>query len=200
MTPSLSDRALYLVLSIFIILGFYQFYFWSQRRTALSTRELHTSLDDYIPFWPTWTWIYSGLYYPAILGLTFLLDSHRQFLTIAFSFIVLLVLQMAFFLTFPVCTPIKWRELNAGRTLSERYLAIIQRFDSRHNSFPSMHTSVAMLVALHLYETFGIGGISFLFPTLIGLSCLFTKQHYVVDILPGALIGCVAFAAFRQLA
>jgi membrane-associated phospholipid phosphatase len=35
------------------------------------------------------------------------------------------------------------------------------------------------------------------FPFLIALSCLFTKQHYVVDVPAGALVGWAAFALFR---
>jgi membrane-associated phospholipid phosphatase len=102
---------------------------------------------------------------------------------------------MAFFLLFPVVTPEDWRERNRGRSASERFLGLVQRFDARSNSFPSMHTSVAMLTALHLYP--GLGAWAIVFPLLIGLSCLFTKQHYVVDVPAGAALGVLAFQLFR---
>jgi membrane-associated phospholipid phosphatase len=58
-----------------------------------------------------------------------------------------------------------------------------------------MHTSVARLTALHLYPILGTW--VFAFPVLIGLSCLFTKQHYVVDIPAGGVLGWLAFQAFQ---
>src|SRR6185503_14426815 len=60
---------------------------------------------------------------------------------------------------------------NTGRGRSERFLAFVQTFDARSNSFPSMHTSVAMLTALHLYSS--LGPVVFVFPALIALSCLY---------------------------
>jgi membrane-associated phospholipid phosphatase len=83
------------------------------------------------------------------------------------------------------------------RALSERYLAFVQRFDAPSNSFPSMHTSVAMLTALHLYDRHGIAALAF--PALIGLSCLFTKQHYLIDIPAGAVLGWLAHTVYVAL-
>jgi hypothetical protein len=44
----------------------------------------------------------------------------------------------------------------------ERFLAFVQRLDARSNSFPSMHTSVAMLTALYLSPH--VGPAAFAFP------------------------------------
>jgi len=38
-----------------------------------------------------------------------------------------------------------------------------------------------------------------LFPVLIGLSCLFTKQHYVIDVIAGAAPGWVAYEMYLRL-
>jgi membrane-associated phospholipid phosphatase len=105
---------------------------------------------------------------------------------------------MVFFLVFPVVTPVSWRTTNKRRSYSERFLAFIQRFDAASNSFPSMHVSVAMLTALHLYSSLGPWVVTF--PFLIALSCLFTKQHYVIDLPAGAALGWVAFHAFHMVA
>jgi hypothetical protein len=50
-----------------------------------------------------------------------------------------------------------------------------------------MHTSVAMPTACHIDPHTGV--FAFLFPALIGLSCLFTKQHYLIDLPAGAALG-----------
>lgn len=61
------NRMIDLVLSIFLIVGGYQFYFWCQRNALFKPREFGTSLDDLIPYTPAWVWIYSFLYFPVIL-------------------------------------------------------------------------------------------------------------------------------------
>jgi len=189
-----TDFVLHLVLGSILIIGAYQFYFWCQRNPFRTVRELPLTLDDRIPYWPSWVWIYSFLYYPAILYTTWVVQSSREFVHLAAAFLGLLALQMVFFLLFPVVTPASWRAINGQRTWSERFLAFVQRFDARSNSFPSMHTSVAMLTALYLYPH--LGSWVFSFPMLIGLSCLFTKQHYIVDIPAGAALGWVAYRVF----
>ncbi len=195
---ALADYVIHLTLSVFLIVGVYQFYFWCQRHQWTTPRELRLPVDDAIPYWPAWVWVYSCLYYPAILYANLVIDSPRDFTHIATSYLVLLAFQMAFFLVFPVVTPESWRASNGRRSCSERFLALVQRFDARSNSFPSMHTSVAMLTALHLYPR--LGAWAWTFPVLIGLSCLFTKQHYLIDVPAGGALGWVTFEVFRLAA
>ena len=191
---TITDFAVHLLLGSILIVGGYQFYFWCQRNPLRPARELRLPLDDRIPFRPAWVWIYSLLYYPVILYTTWVVQSSREFVYLAVSFLGLLAMQMAFFLLFPVATPESWRAINGGRTWSERFLALVQRLDARSNSFPSMHTSVATLTALYLQPH--VGTWAFAFPTVIGLSCLFTKQHYLVDLPAGAVLGVLAYQIF----
>ena len=192
-----TDYLIHLTLSVILIIGVYQFYFWCQRNYVLEPRELRLRIDEYIPYWPRWVWIYSCLYYPLILYLNFVLDTPREFTHAAASYVLLLILQMTFFILFPVATPQHWRGYNQGRSRSERFLALVQRFDGRTNSFPSMHVSVAMLTALHLQPH--IGPVAFAFPVLIALSCLFTKQHYLIDRPAGAALGWLTYVGFGKL-
>jgi membrane-associated phospholipid phosphatase len=190
-----ADYVTNIVLSIILIVGAYQFYFFTQRHPVKNARSFTFSFDEKIPYSPNWVWIYSFLYYPAILYLNLIVDSPRHFNYVALNFIFLLFLQMAFFLIFPVETPQHWRgKVGSGQSLSDRFLAFVQRFDAPSNCFPSMHTSVAMLTALHAYAT--IGPVAWLFPILIGVSCLFTKQHYMIDLPAGALLGWLAYQVF----
>lgn len=191
---SAADYMIHLTLSVFLIVGVYQFYFWCQRNALSPARELRLPLDDRIPYWPVWVWIYSFLYYPAILYTNWVVESPREFTHMVTSYLLLLGFQMAFFLVFPVVTPEGWRAINRQRGSSERFLAFVQRLDARSNSFPSMHTSVAMLTALHLYPS--LGGWALTLPVLIGLSCLFTKQHYLLDVPAGAALGWATFRVF----
>ena len=100
-------------------------------------------------------------------------------------------MQMLFFWLFPVSTPPHWRNINPGKTPSEWFLQFVQKFDQSSNCFPSMHVSVAMLTALHAMPV--MGGWAFLFPVLIAISCIFTKQHYLIDLPAGAALGAFAY-------
>jgi membrane-associated phospholipid phosphatase len=163
-----------------------------------ATRQLGTPLDERIPFRPGWAWVYSLLYYPAIVYLNWTVTSPAHFNRMAMSFFVLLAGQMAFFVFFPVETPARWREIGGGGTLSERFLRFVRRFDAPSNCFPSMHVSVATLTAFHALPS--LGPLVFLFPALIALSCVYTKQHYLADLPAGAALGAAAFGVFTLLA
>lgn len=191
---ALTDYVLHLILSVFLIIGVYQFYFWCQRNVIKKPCDLSLSIDKRVPYWPSWVWIYSFLYYPMILYINLVIKSPREFTHLAISYILLLIFQMIVFILFPVQTPELWRSRDAQRNLSERFLAFVQSIDGRSNSFPSMHCSVAMLTALHLLPH--LGPAIFAFPVLIGLSCLFTKQHFVIDVPAGLALGWATYEVF----
>jgi hypothetical protein len=193
-----SEYAINLVLSVILIVGGYQFYFFTQRHPLVRIRTFNSSLDEWIPFWPSWAWIYSFLYYPAILYLNWIASDSRQFNAMAFTFMVLLFAQMLCFWVFPVTTPAHWRNVNPGRSLSEKFLRFVQKFDAPTNCFPSMHVSVAVLTALFALPT--LGPWVWAFPVLIALSCAFTKQHYLMDLPFGAALGFGAHRVYLLLA
>ncbi len=192
MTPT--DYVLHLILSVLLIIGVYQFYFGCQRNPIKKTYDLSLGIDERIPYWPSWVWIYSFLYYPMILYINLVVESPREFIHLAISYILLLGFQMTAFILFPVQTPEHWRARGARRDLSEHFLAYVQSIDGRSNCFPSMHCSVAMLTALHLLPH--LGPAIFAFPVLIGLSCLFTTQHFVIDVPAGLALGWATYELF----
>lgn len=192
------DYLICLISATVMIIGGYQFYFFVQRNHISKPREFDTWLDDRVPFWPAWVWIYSGLYYPIILLLVFVQDSFQSFNYTAFSYLVLLAMQFTVFFFLPVRIPDRWRVYDANGSWSLRMLAFVHRFDKMVNSIPSMHVSVATLTAIHMHAelaaTLGVlVPAVWLFPALIALSALFTKQHYVYDILPGVAFGWFAW-------
>src|SRR5512138_403303 len=107
MTPS--DYAVHILLSVILIVGVYQFYFFCQRHPFRPSRELKMRIDDFIPYHPHWVWVYSFLYYPAILYTNLIIHDSRQFVYIAISYMLLLAAQMTCFLLWPIATPESWR-------------------------------------------------------------------------------------------
>src|SRR5437868_9680746 len=129
------DRVIQLIISIFLIVGVYQFYFWCQRNPLAPARELRMPIDDAIPYRPRWVWIYSFLYYPVIVAVNWSVSSPREYLYVALSYVLLLLFQMGFFTLLPVATPLEGRACNLRRGRSERFLAFVQSFDAPTNSF-----------------------------------------------------------------
>jgi membrane-associated phospholipid phosphatase len=191
------DIAMDLVLSVVLIVGAYQFYFFTQRHWIRPARRFASPLDERIPYVPGWSWVYSFVYYPAILYLNLIAGSPGHFVRMAFSFIVLLAMQLVCFTVYPVATPVHWRRNAASQAASARFLKFVRNFDGESNCFPSMHVSVATLTALHLQAT--LGPLAFAFPALIALSCVLTKQHYLIDLPFGALLGWGAFWIYLRL-
>src|SRR5258708_29181398 len=118
-----------------------------------------------------------------MLLLVFTVKTFAQFSYTVFSFITLLVMQLAAFFFFPVKIPERWRDYDRRRSLSARFLGLVHSYDGLPNSIPSMHVSVSTLTAFHLHQNLLLEAgtyaqITFLFPVLIAISALFTKQHY----------------------
>jgi membrane-associated phospholipid phosphatase len=195
------DLLVNLSLAVVLIVGAYQFYFWCQRRTKTRARHFSFSFDNAIRLRPRWVWVYSGFYYPAIGIVVASAKDLRQFNYMAFSYLILLCLQMGAFLLFPVEVPPDWRERRAGvETYSQRFLSLVQRFDARSNCFPSMHVSVATLTALHTFRNTSCGiPLPALFVLLIAASCVFTKQHYLIDVPGGVILGWISFGVFLRM-
>jgi len=78
-------------------------------------------------------------------------------------------------------------------------LQFIYDSDRPYNCFPSLHVAYAFLAALTCYRIHrGLGIAALVYAALIGISTLYTKQHYVVDVVAGALLAYVAYLVFLR--
>jgi membrane-associated phospholipid phosphatase len=201
MTPF--DRAIEVAMTVVLIVGGYQFYFWAQRRRWFAARYLETRFDARIAYDPRWVWVYSGLYYPMIVLAALSLPSWDAYARAVGGFLCLLAVQVMFFLVFPVEIPAEWRTRWRSAwegTLSQHFLDVVWSYDKLRNSMPSMHVSVATMVDLTIWAHWPAAGLAGLaFPILIAISALKTKQHYVVDVVPGAALGAAVFFIWRSV-
>jgi membrane-associated phospholipid phosphatase len=196
----LFDRILELFITTVLIVGGYQFYFWAQRRTWPPARYFETRFDEMIDFDPRWVWIYSGLYYPMILLAALSVPSWQAYAYAVGCFLMLLTVQVTIFATWPTAIPAHWRALveRDRHPRSMRMLDLVWSYDKLRNGLPSMHVSVAMVVDLTIWQNWPVMGyVGGLFPLLIAASALKTKQHYVMDVIPGALLGIAIFFGWR---
>ncbi|HLL28552.1 MAG TPA: phosphatase PAP2 family protein [Xanthobacteraceae bacterium] len=194
---SIADRLIEIAMVIVLIIGGYQFYFWAQRQRWYEARFLETRFDSMISYDPRWVWVYSGLYYPMIVIAALSLPTWDEFAKATGCFLLLLAVQVCFFLYAPVEIPVHWRANARGPwegTRSQRFIDVVWSYDKLRNSMPSMHVSVATMTDLTIWWNWPtIGHVGILFPILIAISALKTKQHYVVDVVPGAALGAFVF-------
>ena len=188
---SLTQYIIYLNILAIIVIGGYQIFFWVQNNNYVrKARCLKIFLDDYIPFIPKWVWIYSVLYY-ILIGLTVLaLSSIENGIYLIFGGVLILVIHCIVFYIFPVQVPPYFREYQVN-SLSCKLLRLIQKLDNGRNCFPSMHCSITTYAGLSLVPILGI--YSYVIMFIICISCLFVKQHQILDIPSGILVGVCVF-------
>ncbi|MEO1219280.1 MAG: hypothetical protein AAFV97_02165 [Bacteroidota bacterium] len=172
-----------------LILAGYQMYFWSQKNPGLGPKRClqPTALDRWIPACPWIFWIYSPLYYLffsiAMLCLPNLYGTALQAW-------LLLMHGSLWHMCFP--TQIS-QELRAqirstpADRLTRYIMELVHTLDSEANACPSMHCAFATFLACITYPFYPT--LSLLFPPVVALSCLLSRQHLLVDILPGVALG-----------
>ncbi|MDQ3171123.1 MAG: phosphatase PAP2 family protein [Acidobacteriota bacterium] len=68
-----------------------------------------------------------------------------------------------------------------------------------YNCFPSLHVAHSFVSALSGYRVHrGLGVAALAGALLVGVSTLFTKQHYVLDVAAGVLLASLACALFLR--
>jgi hypothetical protein len=158
---------------------------------------LSTRWDAFIPQVPGAVWPYLSWYIAPWFLLAAPQRDFRRFAS-------------AIALTFAICT-LAYVSLPAaierpsvrGGTLSESALLLLYRHDPPWNIFPSFH---AALCAILWRPAFGgriLRTIMPLWMSSICTACVLTRQHQILDVLVGVLVGCAALAvvtaAFNRL-
>ena len=177
-----------------VVAGAYQLYFWSQRNNLhRPARCMKIRLDDYIPFWPRWIWLYSFLYY-IMIGLTVVsIRDLAHGVELAFGGLMLVAIGSVIFHLFPTEVPESYRRFEVT-SLSTRYLAFVQSMDNSRNAFPSMHCAIATYIGLAVSTLPGIGmwvGLGYI--VTIAISCVVVKQHVLVDTIAGVILGAAVY-------
>jgi membrane-associated phospholipid phosphatase len=154
-----------------------------------STELLRTRLDDAIPFWPWTGWcylpFYAGTFIIAIAGF------RRRWLfdrTVQAVVLVMLVGALGHIFV-PAEYPRTVLHPPYG-DLSSAFLASVQRIDPPGNVFPSLHVAHTTMLSLLLIKDRPIlGRVALVMATMLALSTLTTKQHFIADVIAGYLLA-----------
>jgi membrane-associated phospholipid phosphatase len=151
-----------------------------------------TALDRSTPFQPVpWAWIYLSQYV-FVAVLPWLLTTREAILRYAAGVLIMSLASFACFLFFPTPGP---RPLEVGDDFAMRTIA---NYDGTLNACPSLHAVFLVYMALLAWRMFGRVapilsiGTSFVWGAAILYSTLATKQHYVIDLAVGAVLGALA--------
>ena len=160
------------------------------------TRPVHIpalDLDRAIPLQPTWALVYGALYLFLILLPVFVVRHDDLIRRTVFAFLSVWITAYVCFLIYPTVAPRP--EQVTGNGFGAWGLRTLYDADPPYNCFPSLHVAHSFVAALASYRVHrSLGVIAGACATLVALSTLFTKQHYVADVVVGALM---AFAAYR---
>lgn len=158
---------------------------------------LKTKLDTEIPFEPVWVFAYASMYVLVILAFVYVKDKtlyRRMF----FSFTCTGLIAYAVFLLFPTYDIL--RPVTNPFDFERFFLAVDNQHDSPYNCFPSLHVGFSMSAGLWIYYAdrtkFGLAVL--IWAVLVSVSVLFVKEHYIADLLGGAVLSGSMFLLFKK--
>jgi len=150
-------------------------------------------MDDRIPFFPPTVFIYLGLYTMYILPYMLVKDA-ETFKVIIGSYITILIIGYVVFLFFP--TSIVRPEFEVTN-FSTWVLGIVYAADKPVNCFPSMHVAMVSMSALMVWELNRVmGTVAIIYGLAIAVSTVFTKQHFILDVVAGLILTAVVYYAY----
>lgn len=150
--------------------------------------SLKLPVDDEIPFIPMFAIPYFSAYVLGNAGYAVLL-THAIFPKVFLGYLVLFFSGLISYYLWP-CR-VERQEAIAVTNLSTRLLAGFQQRLKPYNSFPSMHVAYCLFSALMVFAYGPRWLVLFCagWAGLVILATLFTKQHYLLDVLAGAALA-----------
>lgn len=165
----------------------------------LTPHILTGPLDARIPFSPPWVTIYF-LSYPFWIGSAFwiLLESRSKAYRVCSAYVLAMLLSAGIFLIFPGTME---RPEITGRGIFDAWMRLLYQADSPTNLCPSLHVLITYFCWRGMMGCRKIPGwykaSSFVFFLCVCCSVLFIKQHALIDVPGGVLVGEFALQAAR---
>ena len=190
-TPTLSIWTRLVVLTI--CLSLWLVVFFSINNLSGKSRRLYdfsTQLDCNLPFLPNFFWAYLSAYAFVIFPF-FLISDTGLYVRVISGYILVSVICMLIHIFFP-SRVIRVEQVEPVE-ISKTPIFWFQKLCKPHGNFPSMHAGYGVILVLNffLFSDPLLASIVLLWEISILLSTLFTKQHYVLDVLSGLFVGII---------
>jgi len=191
--------AIAFIIILLLTTGFFglDYYLLAQNRYY----DISLSLDRRIPLIPAWIWVYLWYYPFCLVPFLFppVLKDTSHFARVVAGFLVQFAVAWPTFYFFPtrIIHPVL-----IGTTPSILAVQGLYRVDAGYCILPCLHVANSLyagLVALRFLPSWWSAPI-FLVVGLISASTLFTKQHLIVDVFAGVMLGFAAYAFYLSTA
>jgi len=177
------------------LLGWLGVYFFVNRLQVEPQRRLDLAipLDRKIPFVPQLALVYFSTYLFVIQPFIILSEA-RQFYWMLASFGSITAIASLIHAAVP--SKIERNELLDADGLSGKMIKLFQNICKPYGNFPSMHVALSVPVVGANFIAVGsvMGSVTLIWAILIALSTLYTKQHYILDVLAGLVGGLLIYS------
>lgn len=165
------------------------------RGSAVHAPEL--ALDRLLPLTPTWALVYGALYLFLIVLPIIVVQPEELIRRTVWTYLTVWIVSYACFLLYPTIAPRPDKVIGDGFAVWG--LRALYNADPPYNCFPSLHVAHSFVSALACYRVNrNLGLVAMSCASLVAISTLFTKQHYVADVIAGIFLALVAYAVFLR--
>jgi membrane-associated phospholipid phosphatase len=168
-------------------------YIFIAKRVAFGT--LHAPLlpwDSAVPLQPSWALVYGALYVFLIMLPVVVVREEEHIRRTFWAYLAVWITAYVCFLVYPTVAPRPPRVVGDGFAVWG--LRILYDADPPYNCFPSLHVAHSFVSALTCYRLHRrLGVVALLCASLVAVSTLFTKQHYVADVIAGVVLAFTAY-------
>lgn len=155
------------------------------------TYSPEVALDRTLSLQPSWMLVYGSLGLVVLLPL-FVVRQQELVRRAMQAYLTVMIVSYVGFLLYPTAAPRPAQVFGDG--FGAWSLRLAYSLDPPYGCFPSLHVAYSFVAALTCYRVHrGVGAAAGLWAALIGVSTLYTKQHYVVDVIAGTLAAYVAY-------
>lgn len=172
--------------------------FLIENNINLGGHKIYSKLDDRIPFTPVFVVPYfSWFLFIAGTGITFLLKSRVDLRKTFFSINICMAVGLLAYFIYPSYITI--RPKTYGSDIFSQAVKLLQNGDSPSSVCPSLHVAVSISLCTGVIDSFyfknkipvKIGSIILTF--FICISTLFIKQHSIIDVAFGLMLGFMSY-------
>jgi membrane-associated phospholipid phosphatase len=152
-------------------------------------------LDRVIQLQPSWALVYGSLYLFLIVLPVFVVREEDHIRRTVRAYLLVWIAAYVCFLVYPTIAPRPPEVIGDGFVVWG--LRFLYSADPPYNCFPSIHVAHSFVSALTCYRVHRKVGIAAaLCASLVAVSTLYTKQHYVADAIAGVFLAVVAYTVF----
>lgn len=154
-------------------------------------------IDSRLPFWPAAALLYLTIT-PMLLLAPFVLRDRASLWPLFVALMLETTIGAAFFLVLPIddapvacCEP----------TIAGTAFRIADVINLHHNNLPSLHVAFACTLALAYAPRASPGGAAalYLWAMAVSVSTLFTRQHFLLDVIAGVLLALLCWWMTRGM-